>query len=33
MSERMNIALLWMTSMALMVDLVAVMYLMVAFRW
>lgn len=33
MSERMNIALLWMTSMALMVDLVAVMYMMVAFRW
>lgn len=29
----MNIALLWMTSMALMVDLVAVMYMMVAFRW
>ena len=33
MNRTLNIALLWTTSMALIADLVAVMYMMVAFRW
>ena len=33
MSEKLNIALLWVTSMTLMVDLLADMYMMVAFKW
>lgn len=33
MSEKLNIVLLWVTSVALMVDLMAVMYMMVAFKW
>jgi len=32
MSEKLNKTLLWVTSIALMVDLMAVMYMMVAFR-
>lgn len=32
MSEKLNKTLLWVTSMALMVDLMAVMYMMVAIR-
>jgi len=32
MSEKLNKTLLWVTSMALMVDLMAVMYMMVTFR-
>ena len=33
MSEKMNIALLWVTSMALTADLMAVMYMMATFNW
>lgn len=33
MSERLNIALLWITTTAFVADLVAVMYMMVAFNW
>lgn len=33
MSERLNITLLWVTSLALIVDLMAVMYMMMTFKW
>ena len=33
MSERMNIALLWVTSIALLADLMAVIYMMAVFQW
>ena len=33
MSEKLNKTLLWVTSMALMADLMAVMYMIVAFKW
>ena len=33
MSEKLNITLLWVTSLALTVDLMAVLYMMVAFKW
>ena len=33
MSEKLNIALLWVTSMALMADMLVVMYMMLAFKW
>lgn len=33
MSERMNIALLWTTTTALVADLIAVCYMMVSFNW
>ena len=33
MSEKLNIVLLWVTSVALMADLMAVMYMMMFFRW
>ena len=33
MSEKLNIALLWLTSMALMADMLVVMYMMLTFKW
>jgi len=33
MSEKLNIALLWVTSMALMADMLVIMYMMLAFKW
>lgn len=33
MSRTLNIALLWATSVALMADLIAVLYMMAVFRW
>ena len=33
MSERLNITLLWVTSTALLADLIAVIYMMAVFRW
>ena len=33
MSERLNITLLWVTSIALLADLIAVIYMMAVFRW
>ena len=33
MSERLNITLLWATSVALLADLMAVIYMMAVFQW
>ena len=33
MSKKLNIVLLWVTSVALMADLMAVMYMMMSFGW
>ena len=33
MSERLNITLLWVTSIALLADLMAVIYMMAVFQW
>ena len=33
MSGKLNIALLWVTSMALMADMLVVMYMILAFKW
>ena len=33
MSEKLNIALLWVTLMALMADMLVIMYMMLAFKW
>ena len=33
MSEKFNICLLWATSVALMADLMAVIYMMAVFQW
>ena len=33
MSERLNITILWVTSIALLADLMAVIYMMAVFQW
>mgnify|MGYP007069917561 FL=1 len=33
MSERLNITLLWVTSTALLADLMAVIYMMAVYQW
>ena len=33
MSEKLNISLLWVTSVALIADLMAVIYMMAVFQW